>query len=61
MSGRWEFACPECSFSHIEFGVLALDDDVYCVVCLDEQGRHVRLHRWVAVIEEAPSSDHANS
>ena len=48
---HWEFVCPECGFGHDELGVLATDDEIYCVVCLEETDRHVVLHRWMAVTE----------
>ena len=48
---HWEFACPECGFGHSELGFLATDDEIYCVVCLEETDRHVVLHRWIAVTE----------
>ena len=44
----WEFACPECGFGHVEIGDLAADDEIHCVVCLEETDRHVVLHRWLA-------------
>lgn len=47
----WQFRCPECGFGHREFGHLLSDHEIYCVVCVDEDGRYVRLHRWEA--EEA--------
>jgi hypothetical protein len=33
-------------FGDGEFGYLVSADEVYCVVCLEEEGREVRLHRW---------------
>jgi hypothetical protein len=42
----WQFQCPECGFGDGEFGYLLSADEVYCVVCLEEEGRAVRLHRW---------------
>jgi hypothetical protein len=42
----WHFQCPECGFGDGEFGYLVSADEVYCVVCLEEEGREVRLHRW---------------
>ena len=48
---HWEFVCPECGFGHDEFGELACDDDIYCVVCLEETDRHVVLRRWISVTE----------
>ena len=31
--------------------LLATDDEIYCVVCLDETDRQVVLHRWISVTE----------
>jgi hypothetical protein len=50
---HWQFACPECGFGHVELETLATDEELYCVVCLEESDRHVVLHRWIAV-PEAP-------
>ncbi len=52
----WEFACPECGFGHIEIGHLAADDEIHCVVCLEEIDRHVVLRRWPAF---SPAPDQA--
>ncbi len=49
----WQFACPECGFGNVEIGGLAADDEIHCLVCLEEADRHIRLHRWLAV-REAP-------
>jgi hypothetical protein len=46
--GIWQFRCPECGFSHQEFGHLLRDEEIFCVVCEDESGRHVKLRRWLA-------------
>ena len=40
------FECPECGFGDHEVGHLVREVDLHCVVCLDEQGRLVRLHCW---------------
>jgi hypothetical protein len=45
---HWQFACPECGFGHAEIGALAADDEIYCLVCLEEAGRYIILHRWPA-------------
>ena len=50
----WQFICPECGFGHEELGILAADDDLYCVVCLEERDVHVRLSRWTAPVSPAP-------
>ena len=42
----WGFHCPECGFGHQELGHLAADQEIHCVVCMDEDGRYVRLQRW---------------
>jgi len=47
----WRFHCPECGFGDREFGYLLADDELHCLVCIEEDGREVRLHRWLA--EEA--------
>ena len=52
---RWRYRCPECEMSDAELGNLATDDEVECIVCLVEQGRTVRLIRWVA--EEAAACE----
>jgi len=44
----WHFQCPECGFGDAEFGHLLAADEVYCMVCLDQANRPVRLHRWTA-------------
>jgi hypothetical protein len=35
------------------FGELASDDEIFCVVCLEEADRHVVLRRWIAMAELA--------
>jgi hypothetical protein len=47
----WHFQCPECGFGDGEFGHLLSADEVYCIVCLEEEGRNVRLRRWQAAEE----------
>jgi hypothetical protein len=42
----WQFHCPECGFGDAEHGHLLTAHEIYCVVCLEEDRRHVRLHRW---------------
>ncbi len=46
LEARFHFWCPECGFGDSEFGELVGADEVHCVVCLEESGHHVRLHRW---------------
>jgi hypothetical protein len=50
---HWRFSCPACGFGDTELGFLAGDDDLYCIVCLEETDRRVVLHRWIAVTEES--------
>ena len=45
----WSFQCPECGFGHQEIGHLAADQEIHCFVCMDEDGRYVRLQRWTQV------------
>ena len=40
------FQCPECDFGDHEVGHLTAEIESYCVVCLEEGGRLIRLHRW---------------
>jgi hypothetical protein len=40
------FQCLDCGFGDYEVGHLVADDDTYCIVCLEEQGRWVRVHSW---------------
>ncbi len=46
--GFWHFRCPECGIGDCELGYLAGDQDLHCEVCLEEESRLVRLHRWLA-------------
>ena len=39
------FQCPECGFGDHEIGLMA-DTEIHCVVCLEEEGRLIRLHCW---------------
>jgi hypothetical protein len=49
----WSFHCPECSLGDRELGLTLAAHEIYCVVCLDETDRQVRLHRWeVLEVEE---------
>ena len=43
---EWLFQCPECSFSHIELECFAINNEVHCIVCLEERQLTVRLRRW---------------
>ena len=40
------FQCPKCGFGDYEVGHLVTEADVYCVVCLEEQGRLIRVECW---------------
>ena len=40
------FHCPDCGFNDYEVGHLMAEDQIYCVICLEEEDRLVRLHRW---------------
>ena len=40
------FQCPECGFGDYEVGHLVAEDEVYCIVCLEEEGRRIRVRRW---------------
>ena len=44
----WHFHCPECGFGDREFGYLLPDDELHCLICIEADGREVRLHRWLA-------------
>ena len=39
------FQCPECGMGDYEVGHLVADP-AYCIVCLDEHGRLIRLECW---------------
>lgn len=43
----WHFHCPKCGFGDREFGYLLADEEVYCTVCLEEEGTTVTLRRWL--------------
>jgi hypothetical protein len=42
----FRFQCPECGFGHHEVGHMVAETEVYCVVCLEEEGRLVSIHCW---------------
>jgi hypothetical protein len=46
MAVMFRFQCPECGFGDQEVGHLVADTEIYCVVCLEEQGRLVSIHSW---------------
>jgi hypothetical protein len=45
----WSFRCPECGVGDRELGHTLTAHEIYCVVCLDETERQVRLQRWEVV------------
>jgi predicted RNA-binding Zn-ribbon protein involved in translation (DUF1610 family) len=45
----WNFHCPECGVGNYELGHSLSAEEIYCIVCLDETERRVRLHRWEVV------------
>jgi hypothetical protein len=48
----WSFHCPECGVGEQELGHTLTAHEIYCIVCLDETGRQVRLHRWDGAASE---------
>ena len=40
------FHCPECSFGDYEVDHLTDGDEIYCVVCLEQDDQLIRLRRW---------------
>ena len=38
--------CPEYSLGDYEVGHLTAEDQIYCVVCLEQNDRLIRLRRW---------------
>jgi hypothetical protein len=40
------FQCPECGFRDHEVSHLVAESEVYCIVCLEEQGRRIRVECW---------------
>jgi hypothetical protein len=43
----FRFQCPECGFGDHEVGHLVVaETQVYCVVCLEEDGRLLGIHCW---------------
>jgi hypothetical protein len=46
------FQCPRCAFGSYEVGYLVSDDEVFCVVCLEEEGLQIRLQRWEVSTED---------
>ena len=48
LDGHWHFHCPECGMGDYECGYLADDQQLFCEVCLEQEGRLVCLERWLA-------------
>ena len=44
----FHFVCPDCGLSDAELGSLAAAGEIHCIVCLNEEERHVILRRWHA-------------
>jgi hypothetical protein len=42
----FRFQCSECGFGDREVGHLMDEGGIYCIVCLEEQGRRIRLRCW---------------
>ncbi len=42
----FRFQCPECGFGDHEVGHLVVETQVFCVVCLEEEGRLISIHCW---------------
>ncbi len=45
----WHFHCAECGIGDTELGHLVAAGEIHCLVCIEEDGRAVRLQRWQAV------------
>ena len=43
------FQCPECGMGDQEVGHLVTEAEMYCVVCLEEQNRQIRIQWWEEV------------
>ena len=51
------FQCPECGFGDFEVGHLTVEADIYCIVCLEEQERQIRVHRCDEQADQARFRD----
>ena len=40
------FQCPECGLGDHEVGHMVSEGEIYCIVCLEEQGRQIRVECW---------------
>jgi len=47
LNSHWHFHCPECGFGSVELRDLAADHELYCEICHEDEGRIIRLHRWL--------------
>jgi hypothetical protein len=52
----WRFQCPERGVCDADFGDLAtaeelMAEELYCEVCLSEDGKRVTLRRWIVAEE----------
>jgi hypothetical protein len=43
--GILRFQCPECGMGDFEIRH-SPDTEIHCVVCLEEEGRLIRVHCW---------------
>ena len=62
LDGHWHFQCSECGMGDFEPGHLAADQELFCEVCLEEEGRLIRLQRGVLRVhagEQADSTRHS--
>ena len=50
--GMLRFHCPECGMGDFEIGPMP-EAEIHCVVCLDEQGRLIRLDCWEEETDQA--------
>ena len=41
------FQCPNCGMGDAELGHLMDEDEVHCIVCLEELGRLIRVECWL--------------
>jgi hypothetical protein len=48
LDGHWHFQCSKCGMGDFELGHLADDQQFFCAVCLEEEGRLIRLQRCPA-------------
>ena len=42
----FRFHCPECGLGDHEVGHHTREMQMHCIVCLEEEGRLIRLHCW---------------